>query len=142
MMRDTHAKAPVASLIRRFERRLESTPLFASTAVVSMLFALCFLFFTPYFDTSGDGLMCLTTAGAAAAVQPDEHIWLSNILVGLAFRRRSIDMLTQSLGTGIYLVSLHFWAHVASCTWPCVPVRDSLVSPYSWSFSSVWASCC
>lgn len=104
----------------RWEQKLEAAALPVSLAVVSLLFALYFVFFTPYFDVADDGLMCLTAAGTAVTTAPDPHLLFSNVLVG--------HLLAELYGRfpsfpwyGTYLLAVQFCAHV---TILCLALRS------------------
>jgi hypothetical protein len=86
------------------EKLARAKPLVFSGVVVTLLFALVILLILPAYQTNDDALMSMFAAGQAVALEPDEHLVFTNVIIGKLLKLLYTHF-PQMLWYGWYLVA-------------------------------------
>lgn len=66
---------------------VQKRPLLVSLGMVAFLVLVAWSVYGPHWETNDDGIMNLIAAGRVVTDAPDEHVFLQNVVIGLALQR-------------------------------------------------------
>ncbi len=106
------ALAAIRAIVHRYEDFARRRPLWFSGLVVACLFATVFATLSTSYQTNDDPQLAMIAAGKGIALQPDEHLIFSNVLVGQVLKWL-YSVCPALPWYGIYLFAIQFVAEVA-----------------------------